>query len=217
MFELFSFDSKKDEVVIDNAIMLEVPGLNKLWSRKRVSKGDTDGRNKVLNRKEMMYVFFMASPSKKNPYRAISEEQREKAARKDCNFETGWSPDQLVQQCVTAYYDYIINYTPVARFLVELEQTINQAATHVTNIRLQNEALQTAITKTASTGLTPADAVSFQGSMQVVQVNLNMLFAVISSVEQATKRKTALEKMLREEEEYADRITGGKTLGNREN
>ena len=217
MFELFTFDAKSDEVVIDNAIMLEVPGLDKLWSRKRVCKGDADGRGKVLNRKEMMYVFFMASPSKKNPYRAISQDQRDKAARKDCNFEANWTPDIVIQQCISAYYDYIINYTPVARFLVELEQTINQAATHVTNIRLQNEALQAAITKTASSGLTPAGAVSFQESMQAVQLNLNMLFALISSVEQANKRKTALEKALREEEEYADRITGGKTLGNREN
>jgi len=135
MFELFTYDKVTDEIVIDNPYLFTIPEFKKLWMRVNKIKGDSDGRNKLHNKREFMYVFYMENLSKKNPYRVLEEDLRHKESLQSCELEVGYKPDEIVIKCREIYRMMILEFTPTLKFLVQLEQTIMQVARQVELIK----------------------------------------------------------------------------------
>lgn len=213
-FELFVFDSQRDEIIIDNAIMFEIGALNKVWTRKSVMKGDEKGEKKLLNKKELMYIFFMANWTKKNPYRAEGDVKKDKEARAACDFPTGWKPDVVVLDAIEMYKRYVIDSTPTLKFLVQLEEAILQTADQLEMIKHQNEVLLNSLKEAEHS----VEATVALGPMMVtLRENLKMMFSMLKDVKAANTERKSLEKDYSDEMEGSGRITGGKKLGNREN
>lgn len=212
-FELFYFDSVRDELIINNAIVLEIGPLKVVWDRKSKMKGDEDGKKKMLNKKELMYIFFMADWTRKNPYRAGSEKQKDVDAREACEFPKGWEPDEVVKEAIELYKNMTLNSTPTLKFLVQLEQVILQTAEQLEIIKEQNEVFLLAL-KDRNNSL--EDALAAKDTMMALRQNLNMMFAMTDDVEKANRKRKDLEKQLKDEMEGSLKITGGRKLSNKE-
>lgn len=82
--------------------LLEIETFKILIKRSKIGRGDTDGRKKVIAKKELAYVFHMADPNSK--YYNYSEEERKVKLKADL-FENivEWEPDEEVQACIDKY------------------------------------------------------------------------------------------------------------------
>jgi hypothetical protein len=213
-FEIFHFDSIRDELVIDNPVMLEVGALKEVWNRKSKMLGDEKGEKKWLNKKEMMYIFFMANWTKKNPHRNESDIDKDRKAREDCEFPKGWSPDRIVMEAIDQYINTVINATPTLKFLLQVEQTVMQAADQIEIIKNQNEVLLRTI---KSQNVSTESAIDMNTIMLVIKQNLNMMFDLLAMVKKANNERKGLEKELSDEIEGTMNIKGKRKIGNREN
>lgn len=207
MFPIFSYDKRSDEVKINNEIILELDCFKKVWTRKNPSKGDSDGSKKLSNKKEFMYIFFMADMTDKNPYRSYNEEARHEAAIKDCGFSSHWVPDNLVRSCMAKYQELILSGTPTLKFLVEAEQAIRQAAEHLEILRKQNDEYLEWMKK---------EKFVDQEKLVNMQNNLGLFFSLIGRVADINTQRSKLEKVFLEESQSAETARGGRKIGNRE-
>jgi hypothetical protein len=82
--------------------LLEIETFKILIKRPKIGRGDTDGRKKLIAKKELAYVFHMADPNSK--YYNYSEEERKVKLKQDL-FENivEWEPDAEVQACIDKY------------------------------------------------------------------------------------------------------------------
>ncbi len=209
MFELFYYDKKTDEIIIDNAYFFSIPEFKKLWMRVKKIKGDADGRFKLQNKREFMYIYFMQNISKKNPFRLLPENLRHKESVSSCELESNFTPDELLLRCCEIYTEHILTYTPTLKFIVQLDQMIMQAARQVEIIKGHNESLLE--------GLENQDATMATDTVGLVQLNINRCFDLLAKVSEMQNKKKDLEKKVKDEEESTMNITGGRKIGNREN
>ena len=216
MFELFHYDKNLDEIVIENHYLFTIPEFKKLWTRVNKVKNDADGRNKLQNKKEFMYIFFMENLSKKNPFRILAEDLRHIEAVKAVELDPNFKPDDLLLTCCQIYAKHVIEYTPTLKFLVQLEQTILQVQRQVSILRIQNESLLLSLEESKENA-TAKDLILMTDSISVIQENISRIFNLLNAVNQMQTKKKDLEKKIKEEEEALENITGKRKLGNREN
>lgn len=218
MIELFHYDDKRDELIFDSELIRTVPCFRKLWRRLQKIKGDSDGSDKLGNKREMQYVFYMANWTRKNPYYALDEIEKANKAKEACEMDPKWVPDELVQECINYYIEYTIKYTPTAKFVNEVEVMIMQAADFAAVLRKANQQLLSNVESQMSGVMTSGDeAAALSVAMVQLSANISSAFKLMAEIEAANKRRAALSKQLKEEEEQTINITGGKAIGNREN
>lgn len=216
MFEIFHYDRNLDEIVIENHYLFSIPQFKKLWARTIRIKGDSDGREKLQNKKEFMYLYFMENLSKKNPFRVLPEEARHLEAVKAADLDVNFKPDSLLLECCAIYAKHIIDYTPTLKFLAQMEQTILQMQRQVDILRKQNEALLLTL-ENYEKPKSKEDILLMTDAVVNIQGNITRISSLLDIVNQMQVKKSSLEKKVKDEEEALENITGKRKLGNREN
>ncbi len=89
------FDIENDRLVL-NPTNLYIPPFKKIWDRDK-----SKGKSKAYN--EIAYVTFLCNMSRKNPYNAYSDFDKDKKIREDLFGSPDWEPNNLVQEAIEKY------------------------------------------------------------------------------------------------------------------
>lgn len=86
--------------------LLEIEEFKNLIKRGKPAK-DSDGKKKLIVKKEIAYVYHMSSPS--SPYYNYAEVERERKLKTDLFEEVNpeWEPDKFVQLAIDKYRELI--------------------------------------------------------------------------------------------------------------
>jgi hypothetical protein len=213
------------EIMIDNVIFLMIPDLYKVWTRKTPMKGDADGRKKLMNFKELHYIFLIAEWTDRNPLALLPEEEKHEKAIYQAGLQDDWKIDSTVELAISAYKRTQLTLSPSISTLISVKKSLSQAGTMLKNRSMQNEKLVARVEKLTEEfiKLNP-DAPNFNQvliainqSNELLQSNIDSAMNLANKVETAMERLDKLETKVRTEEIVNQRkIEGGRTLGNRE-
>jgi hypothetical protein len=207
-------DSSGDLVINHDAIRGIEP-FTTLIKRQRKSKGDADGRKKIINLKELKYVYFMADWD--TYHRGLSDYDKPRKAKKDCDLPANWKPDDVVKACIKKYKEVIDYYMPSARILIAIEKGLSMSATAVesyivqmeTVIRMNNNRLK-------DSGLTPEVAAEIMESNRIIQTNITEILSLGTKLPKTIDGVSALQDKVRKELGTAKKLQGDKIKRNRE-
>lgn len=76
----------------------EIECFKEIRHRLRKCEGDSDGRKKVLNFKELSYIHFMTDHASKHSM--LEDEDRDESVKIELGMPKGWKADETVQQCI---------------------------------------------------------------------------------------------------------------------
>ena len=111
--ELFIQD-EKTRLVKANPELLALNPYRELMRRLRKIEGDSDGREKVFNLRELAYVYYKA--------KFITTKEDEDKYKKLIGLPEDWQPDQVVLDCVEAYYQ--TQLTPAVETVKLIKESI---------------------------------------------------------------------------------------------
>jgi len=92
--------------VVPNAHLIALSPFSELWQRDNSERKDT-----ALA--ELLYVEYMCSLKKTNPYKGYAEEDRPAAVGRAVFKDADYCPDELVKKCLDAYKELLMNQLPV--------------------------------------------------------------------------------------------------------
>lgn len=98
--KVFDLDKETNTPIL-RAEFYEIECFKKLQHRINKTKGDSDGRLKLLNRKELSYVYFRGYLG--STYHRYGSEEREEKIKTLLNLPNNWRPDEVVIQCLNVY------------------------------------------------------------------------------------------------------------------
>jgi len=202
-------------LIINHDAIRGIEPFATLLKRQRKSKGDADGRKKILNFKELKYIYFMADWD--TYHRGLSDYDRPKKAKKDCGLPVTWSSDKVVKACIKKYKEIIDYYIPSARILIAIEKGLSMSATAIESYIAQMELviqMNNKLMKDAS--ITPLEAESIMESNKIVQVNITEILSLGTKLPKTLDGVTALQEKVRKESGTAKKLQGDKIKRNRE-
>jgi hypothetical protein len=88
--------------------VLEIPEFKAIVKRLKKCKGDTDGRLKLMAKKELAYVFHMASDE--GPYFSYEPKERQQRLANDLFEDHKWQPDEEILAAIEKFKE--LNQTP---------------------------------------------------------------------------------------------------------
>jgi hypothetical protein len=203
------------ELIINHDAIRGIEPFTTLIKRQRKTKGDADGRKKIINLKELKYVYFMADWD--TYHRGLSDYDKPRKAKKDCGLPTNWTPDEIVKACIAKYKEVVDYYMPSARILIAIEKGLSMSATAVesyiaqmeTVIRMNNARLK-------GNNLAPEVAIEIMESNRVIQININEILSLGTKLPKTIDGVTALQDKVRKELGTAKKLQGDKIKRNRE-
>lgn len=111
--ELFIID-EKTKLPKANPELLIIPCFKELIRRIRKTPGDSDGREKLLNNKELAYVYYSV--------KWITGREDDSNIRKLLQMPDDWEPDDLVKECIKKYAS--TQWTPAVDSVAKIKKTI---------------------------------------------------------------------------------------------
>lgn len=203
------------ELVINHDAIRGIEPFATLIKRQRKSKGDADGRKKIINLKELKYVYFMSDWD--TYHRGLSDYDKPKKAKKDCGLPSNWSPDEVVTGCIAKYKEVIDYYMPSARILIAIEKGLSMSATAVESYIIQMETVIRMNNARLNDGkLTPEIAVEIMESNRIIQINITEILSLGTKLPKTIDGVTSLQDKVRKELGTAKKLQGDKIKRNRE-
>jgi hypothetical protein len=103
--------------------VLEIPEFKAIVRRIKKCKGDNDGRLKLMAKKELAYVFHMASDE--GPYFSYEPKERHKRLANDLFEDHTWKPDIEVEQAIEKFKE--LNQTPSSKTVATIINALTKA------------------------------------------------------------------------------------------
>lgn len=221
----FSYNKITHLLDIKEDMVRTIPEFFKLLKRSRPMIGDWDGKNKVGNYRELLYVFFMSEWRKCNPCAGLADEERhEKAVELAQLKNMDWYPDDYVKAAIRRYTWMEIQLSTHARTLISAKRALLQMSSQFTILAAQNELMtkqvQELMTNTFSDGLDEATFVKhiemLTASNALLQGNLSAVLKNVNDIQKGFETLDKLEEIVGAETAKAQQLVGSRELGNRE-
>lgn len=188
----------------------EIEEFKNVIKRIKKTKGDTDGRKKELAKKELAYIYHMASND--SIYANFSERDRHFNLLNDIFRDSSYKIDAEVKLAIEKYKE--LNITPALKLIVTLTETLHKTDKIIKAIieqmeeNLTNETHKQAIIKMGN---------AVKTGVQVTVDDINALMDVGKRVPAMLNELEGLQKKVeKEKEEKASRIKGKLEVGPRE-
>lgn len=133
--DLFDID-EVTKLPIPKAELLLVPEFKEINRRSRPIDGDSDGRKKVHNYKELGYIYFVGKWDSRFKLKSVKDKDAE--VKKLLKLPDEWIPDEVVKAALNIYIDLQVTES------TELEASLSGSIQSLTDyIKSGNEALKT--------------------------------------------------------------------------
>jgi hypothetical protein len=103
--------------------VLEIPEFKAIVRRIKKCKGDNDGRLKLMAKKELAYVFHMASDE--GPYFSYEPKERHKRLANDLFEDHKWQPDEEILAAIEKFKE--LNQTPSSKTVATIINALTKA------------------------------------------------------------------------------------------
>lgn len=102
--------------------VLEIPEFKAIVKRVKKCKGDNDGRLKLMAKKELAYVFHMASDE--GPYFSYEPKERHQRLANDLFEDHKWLPDEEVNKAIEKFKE--LNQTPSSKTVATIINALHK-------------------------------------------------------------------------------------------
>lgn len=126
----------EDGMPVFNPEVRTIKEFRDLLARDKSSKGDSQGKLKLIATKELAYVHFISHPNSEF-VTSYSESERPAKIKKHLALPEEWKCDALVELAILTYKELI--GTPSTNFLVEARESLFSAETIVKILRRRLE------------------------------------------------------------------------------
>ena len=188
----------------------EIEEFKNVIKRIKKTRGDTDGRKKELAKKELAYVYHMASND--SIYANFSERDRHFNLLNDVFADSSYKIDAEVKLAIEKYKE--LNITPALKLIVTLTETLHKTDKIIKAIieqleeNLENNTHKQQYVKMGN---------AVKTGVQITVDDLNCLMDVGKRVPLMLTELEGLQKKVeKEKEEKASRIKGKLEVSNRE-
>jgi hypothetical protein len=188
----------------------EIEEFKNVIKRIKKTKGDTDGRKKELAKKELAYVYHMASND--SIYANFSERDRHFNLLNDVFGDSSYKIDAEVKLAIEKYKE--LNITPALKLIVTLTETLHKTDKIIKAIieqleeNLENNTHKQQYVKMGN---------AVKTGVQITVDDINCLMDVGKRVPLMLTELEGLQKKVeKEKEEKASRIKGKLEVSNRE-
>ena len=209
----YSFDTDCTLVINHDAIRAMEPFAT-ILKRKRTSKGDADGRKKIINTMELKYIYFMADWD--TYHSGLSSYERPIKAKRDCKLPSEWSVNTEVKEGIRIYKEVIDYYIPSARILIAMQKGLAMSANAIESYIIQMEIVIRNNAKRLEEGLTPEGAVLIMETNKIIQMNIKEILDIGTKLPKTLDGITSLQDKVRKEAGTAKKLQGDKIKRNRE-
>ncbi len=103
--------------------VLEIPEFKAIVKRTKKCKGDNDGRLKVMAKKELAYVYHMASDE--GPYFSYEPKERQQRLANDLFEDHKWQPDEEILAAIEKFKE--LNQTPSSKTVATIINALTKA------------------------------------------------------------------------------------------
>lgn len=197
------------------------PEFSELITRRKTSKGDSDGRKKVMNNRELLYVKYMADYD--THHKAFSGKERHERAKHDSGLPNNWKPDEVIEIAINKYKEILLVYSPSIRLLNALEQGMMLSAEAVEGQIKQVRVTMDVATRLSSKLENVSDIEEAQQLMESlmntsdsVQAKVKSFMKMVSEFPKMLEQVRALRKQVLHEQSGNRQKRGGHNKGNRE-
>lgn len=188
----------------------EIEEFKAIVRRKKTCAGDADGRLKVIAKKELAYVYHMASND--SIYASFSEKERHQNLLEDVFKDSSYKIDQEVKDAVEKYK--ALSITPALKLIVTLNETLHRtdkiikALINQLEQNLEDETYKEKLIKIGN---------AVKTGVQLTVDDVNALIDVAKRVPLILNELENLQKKAeKEKEEKAARIKGKLEISDRE-
>jgi len=209
----FSVDTDGTLVINHDAVRGMEP-FSTILKRKRTTKGDADGRKKIINTMELKYIYFMADWD--TYHSGLSTYERPIKAKRDCRLPAEWSVNAEVKEGIKVYKEVIDYYIPSARILIALQKGLAMSATAIESYIVQMELVIKNNNSRLQEGLTAETAVQVMETNKIIQMNIKEILDIGTKLPKTLDGVTSLQDKVRKEAGTAKKLQGDKIKRNRE-
>jgi hypothetical protein len=221
MYKLFKIDEAGD-VHYDKAEYKLIPEFYEIMNRLVKGKGDYDGRKKLYNKRELVYIFYMADWTSSNIFAFLPDKERHEKAVIASRLEEDFEPDEAVIAAIDKYKEIQREYVPTARILFALKRNLMQTSRYLENLEAQNEYYygelatlkEKMIHADEEDKLTYASQISSYNKM--IADNSQWSMSATKKIQNSLKELKDMEAMVREEEAEKKIKKGGNQVNHRE-
>lgn len=115
----------EDDFPIFNPIARTIKQYNQIIVRDKGSKGDNQGRKKIMATKELAFVWFFSCLTSSYNINTEDEVEREKLIKRDIELPEGWKRDDVINNAIAYFCDY--QETPTSGLLQTVRRTLNKS------------------------------------------------------------------------------------------
>jgi len=188
----------------------EIEEFKNVIKRIKKTRGDTDGRKKELAKKELAYVYHMASND--SIYANFSERDRHFNLLNDVFGDSSYKIDSEVKLAIEKYKE--LNITPALKLIVTLTETLHKTDKIIKAII---EQLEENLTNNTHKQQYVKMGNAVKTGVQITVDDINCLMDVGKRVPLMLTELEGLQKKVeKEKEEKASRIKGKLEVSNRE-
>lgn len=183
--------------------VLEIPEFKAIVRRIKKCKGDMDGRLKLMAKKELAYVYHMASDE--GPYFSYEPKERHLRLANDLFEDHKWQPDEEILAAIEKFKE--LNQTPSSKTVATIINALTKANKIVNG--LINE-----VEKNFEEGKYKEGIKNKQGQIVTgVEIMLGDIQALLKASNEIPKSidifEKLQEKILKEKQITASRVRGG--------
>jgi uncharacterized protein YqgV (UPF0045/DUF77 family) len=183
--------------------VLEIPEFKAIVKRIKKCKGDTDGRLKLMARKELAYVYHMSSDE--GPYFSFAPKERHQRLSNDLFEDHKWEPDAEILAGIEKFKE--LNQTPSSKTVGTIINALHKANKIVDT--LINEIENNLDEEKYKQGVTNKQGQIVTG----VEIMLGDIQALIKAANEIPKSidifEKLQEKILKEKQVAASKFRGG--------
>jgi uncharacterized protein YqgV (UPF0045/DUF77 family) len=183
--------------------VLEIPEFKAIVKRVKKCKGDTDGRLKLMARKELAYVYHMSSDE--GPYFSFPPKERHQRLSNDLFEDHKWEPDAEILTGIEKFKE--LNQTPSSKTVGTIINALHKANKIVDT--LINEIENNLDEEKYKQGVTNKQGQIVTG----VEIMLGDIQALIKAANEIPKSidifEKLQEKILKEKQVAASKFRGG--------
>jgi hypothetical protein len=183
--------------------VLEIPEFKAIVKRVKKCKGDTDGRLKLMARKELAYVYHMSSDE--GPYFSFPPKERHQRLANDLFEDHKWEPDAEILAGIEKFKE--LNQTPSSKTVGTIINALHKANKIVDT--LINEIENNLNEEKYKQGVTNKQGQIVTG----VEIMLGDIQALIKAANEIPKSidifEKLQEKILKEKQVAASKFRGG--------
>ena len=222
MFKLFTLDAKNN-LVINIPEVTAMREFKDVLSRRRPMPGDSDGRKKLFNALELIYVKFMAeADSEESVYHAFNDKERHERIIRDYDIPDDFKVDTIIKLAIAKYKEIQEEYIPSIRILNTLHRGLMSSANTIETYNSQIDKLvehnDIMLNKILMAGGDTEDATmeSVLQMNELLQSNVDKMMKISDKLPQALQRIAELRESVKGEKAKARKKRGDKEKFNRE-